>query len=222
MNTKKTYVAVGAIGIVIFNVLFFLFKPSELHSGAWISFVSINIALVVLTLLPIVEGDYSRANMKYSTVFLALILCIVTLVVGIGIIAINPEGAKWAIAIHVVFFGIFAALLLTNKTANDVTESAVQEIEAGRDYTRGLARNIKTLSNYTNDSEINKRIEKLYDIIHSSPVRSNEAARQLESELFIAVEDLKMNLSSLPTDKAITEIEMIIEMANERNEIVRR
>ena len=69
----------------------------------------------------------------------------------------------------------------------------------------------------TADKALKKKIEKAYDFLHSSQVKSNGSVRDYEMTVIDLIEVLEGNVSRNDVVAANTTLEKIMKNANERN-----
>lgn len=70
--------------------------------------------------------------------------------------------------------------------------------------------------------KLNRKIEKAYDIINSSPTKSNSNVIELEDEIRIKTEYLETDLIDNNLIEANIMIDKIIKLSNQRNEILKK
>ena len=75
--------------------------------------------------------------------------------------------------------------------------------------------------NQVEDKNIKKKVEKAYDTLHSSPVRSNNTARDYELTVMDLIEVLEQNIERDDLIAASTTLDKILKNADERNRRVR-
>ena len=77
-----------------------------------------------------------------------------------------------------------------------------------------------TVSNDTNsisDKQLRKKVEKLYDLLHSSPAKSNNSVRDYELTVLELIDALEGNIDRNDISEAETTISKIERSASERN-----
>lgn len=142
---------------------------------------------------------------------------IVELVIGIIFIMTAMESYKMALIVQVIIAAVYLFVLISNIMANDVTAEAVERQELQVQYLKEASMILKGLMGQVTDKTANKKIEKVYDLIRSSPAKSDRSVADLEGRI---IEELG-NLQSIaeqgnPEDIVIC-ADKIYRLANERN-----
>ena len=141
----------------------------------------------------------------------------IELIVGVLFILHSSESYKAAFLVQLFITGIYAILLFSNMIANERTAGAEEKRQYEIAYIKKAASEIESIMDEIKDRETKRKIEKVYDAINSSPVKSNTNLMAFESQLVAGITDLK-NIIGTNNRKAIAlKIESILAMVNERN-----
>lgn len=99
-------------------------------------------------------------------------------------------------------------MLISNLIANENTADSIEKHENEVDYIKTTASRAKALMGSSSDKKANKEIEKLYDLIRSSPTKSHSTVKNLEIQALNKVSDLEQAVD-------INDINLIIAISGE-------
>lgn len=101
--------------------------------------------------------------------------------------------------------------------ANEYTADNNVRHELELQYVKTCSAQLKGIMNQVEDKNTKKKIEKAYDTLHGSPVRSNNAARDYELTVMDLIEALEQNIERKDLIAASTTLDKILKNADERN-----
>ena len=222
MKKKVPYIIIYLVFIVVFNVVFFLFKPEECYAAIWISYSFINLAYAAVIITQVVDNSDKEITLKLSSYLISVIYFVVTLIIGIVFILINPEGYKLALSSQIVLLGAYLIILISNLITNKKIVESLEEPDLNRNYVKGVTAVIKAILIDECDEAVITKLNHLYDIVHSSQIRSNADAMKIESEIENRILVLERNISVMDITDQIMEIEQLISLAKKRNILIKR
>jgi hypothetical protein len=141
---------------------------------------------------------------------------IVELVAGVTLILIAPETVKVTTIIQVILAAVFLAWLLAHLIVNEHTAENVERHEVELQYVKKSSSILQSVLGRITDKTAAKRIERLYDLIHSSQVKSNSNVRSLEEEIINEIRRLN-NIGQNETEQIVATADKIYQLAEERN-----
>ncbi|MBE6601351.1 MAG: hypothetical protein E7637_02445 [Ruminococcaceae bacterium] len=210
-----------AIFPFLFNVIFFAFGGTHHPASVWISYAWIHVAYLIMIATPLLSGKaksamiYNFATGQISTLYFG-----VELIIGLIFIFIGVNSVKVPIIIQLIpfclFLLIFLSILLHNEHSADNEKRRMVEIA----FIKSAASQTKILMEHTSDPTLKNKIEKIYDLIHSSPSRSNPSAKALETNVMMMLNDLELLLEENKLDDANRLIGKIHYTMEKRNQIV--
>ena len=153
---------------------------------------------------------------------ISVIYFVVTLIIGIVFILINPEGYKLALSSQIVLLGAYLIILISNLITNKKIVESLEEPDLNRNYVKGVTAVIKAILIDECDEAVITKLNHLYDIVHSSQIRSNADAMKIESEIENRILVLERNISVMDITDQIMEIEQLISLAKKRNILIKR
>lgn len=181
MNRKAIlWMLLDLIFLVVFNIVFFVVGGGERHASVWISYAFIHFAYIMAVATPYITKNSKQAVFGYSVYAVSSLYFILEFVIGVIFILVNPESFKPALVVQLILAAIYLALLIIFLLANEKTDEALNKEENENSYIKSCSSRIKTLIGKLNDSACDKTLEKLYDLVHSSPSRSSASVAQIE------------------------------------------
>jgi hypothetical protein len=217
-KTKIFWYLLDSIFLIVFNLYFFLLKGIEQPASVWISYASIHLAYLMLLITPFfvrkgsVSADYGRPLFVITTSYFFL-----ALIVGVVFIAISPESITVALLVQVTIAAIFAILLLTNLIANEHTADNIERHEVELKYVKESSSKLDSLLKQISDNAIRKKVEKAYDLIHSSQVKSSIKVQTIEQDVFNEISVLTDLVKNKKFESVEDEVNKICNLAEERN-----
>ena len=136
---------------------------------------------------------------------------------GLIFIFTHPESYKAALIVQVIIAGIYAVMLISHMIANESTADSIERHEMELRYVRDASAKLKGIMDSISDKQLRKKIEKLYDLFHSSPAKSNHSVRDYELKVLELIEVLETNIDRNDIPAAEITISKIEQTANERN-----
>jgi len=124
-----------------------------------------------------------------------------------------------ALSIQLSLAGLYIIVLILNMIANKHTADAEEERQHHIDYIKNASLELKLLMDSINDKETKKKVEKVYDAIYSSPVKSHLEMDllEIESNILKSIRSLG-ELASTGNKEAINSlVNSLLSAINERN-----
>ncbi len=219
MNKKSIlFILLDLVFLVVFNTIFFAGGGIDRPASVWISYAFIHFAYLMILATPFLVGKGSSAAVfGFSLYSISAVYFFLEFVVGLVFIIIGSESYKAALVAQIVIAGLYAVILIANLIANEYTAESVERREDETAYIKEAASRIKILIGKADDKKANKEIERAYDILHSSPSRSDATVKQLETEIKNKVTELEDAVASKETELIITVAGELAAVTEERN-----
>ncbi|GHT67531.1 hypothetical protein AGMMS50239_30890 [Bacteroidia bacterium] len=212
------WLLLDSLFLIVFNLLFFMLGDSgDAKTSVWISYGFIHFAYLAMLLTPLLvrrssaEQDYGRPLYVITSAYF-----LTELVAGVTLILIAPETVKVTIIIQAVLAAVFIGWLLVHLIANEHTAAATVQREAELLYVKESSAILQSVLSRTTDKTAAKKVERLYDLIHSSPVKSTDNVCSLEQQIINEIELLN-NIGQNEIEKIIATAEKLYQLAEERN-----
>ena len=137
-------------------------------------------------------------------------------IIGLIFIFLRPETYTVSLIVQVIAALVYAAFLIPNLIANAVTDDSLRRTEEERRYVKHTSAELKEIMESATDKQLQKKLEGLYDLLHSSPVQSNEAVRGYEQTVTDLIGKLRESIynNDKSADEIIHEIEMTAKLRN--------
>lgn len=204
--------------LVIFNVAFFVLGGFEHKASAWISYGFIHFAYLMLIFThSLIRGGKSAAVFGFSLYSLSSVYFLFEFVIGFVFILVSPDSYKAALLIQLVVAGLYGIALLSNMLANEHTADAEERRQPQIDYVKKASAQLKALLESVTDKEAKKKVERVYDALYSSPVKSHPDLAQTESRILMSINDLGSAVSSGDKERIISLADSLLIAVNERN-----
>ena len=212
------YLLLDLIFIFVFNIIFFVSGGSEHEASVWIAYGFIHFSYIMLLLTGFLTSKTTNtATLTLPLYFISTIYFIVTFLVGIIFFIAHPASYKSSLIIQIIISGIYFVILITNIIANDKTAESISTHEQDLQYMKKTSAQLQSILNSATDKATRKNIERLYDLLHSSPAKSNNSVKHYEITVMNLIEELR-SLMYDGDNAAINEkIIQIEQIANERN-----
>ena len=207
----------NSIFLIIFNIIFFIGSHKNYTSSAWLSYGFIHFSYIMLLATPLFIKRKSSAILGFPLYLISSVYFIVCFIIGSFFILYHKNILKISIITYLLATGLYFIILVLNIIADNATAENTESHEFGLKYIKDSTLMLKNLSLNTNNENLRKQIEKVYDLLDSSQRKSNLAARELEFQIIDLIELLGKNISDNKIDEAYNTIDKITMAVQERN-----
>ena len=216
MDKKRfMWYLLDSIFVIVFNLFFFLLGGTEHCASVWFSYVMIHLSYGVVLVTPyLIAKDTSSTDYGRPVYVGTVAYFFVEFLIGLIFILAAPQTMTAPILVQVSILAVFAVYVLANLIANEHTAENVERHEKELEYVKQCCLKLKLLSGKTSDSQVSKKIDKAFDIINASPLKSNNSVVDVEKSVIDKISELE---TATLDETALPLIEKIIELANERN-----
>ena len=132
-------------------------------------------------------------------------------------ILVSPEGYRGAFLVQIFIAGLYGAIFISNMIANEKTADVEEKRQHQINYVKEASAKIKNLSDRIRDKETKKKVEKVYDALYSSPVKSHPDLSQIENRILLSINDLDTAASAGNKERMISLADSLLTAVNERN-----
>lgn len=223
MNKKNIlYIMLDLVFLAVFNTVFFVLSGTEHPVSVWISYGFIHFSYLMILITPLlVRKSDCYVLFGFSLQSISIAYFFVEFIVGLIFIFVENKSYKTSLAVQVIIAGIYAILLISNMIANEHTADNIGCHKDEVTYLKNAAARIKLLMDRVSDKKANKEIEKVYDLLHSSPSYSIATVKLIEEEIQNKVSELENVVATNNTMAIITISGEIINLIEERNRKIR-
>ena len=222
MNKKSIlYVLLALIFIIIFNAIFFVAGGSEHVASVWISYGFIHFSYLMILITPfLIRKSSSAVVFGISLYSISSIYFFVEFIVGTIFIIMKSESYIVSLIVQMILLGVYAILFVSNMISNENTADSIERHEEEVAYIKYVSSRVKLLVGKVVDKKANREIEKVYDLLHSSPTRSNTTAKLIEEQIECKIVILENAVFTDDIDVILSETSEIILLTEERNRII--
>lgn len=219
MSNKILRFIVSTVFIVVSNAVFFISFGLNNPKDIWLCYCFTMIAYfcVLFTSLFTKKGrsnyilGLSLYAISFYYFFLQMALC--------GFYFSHRElGYKFLLIVQIILLGLYAFVFLSNVIANNKTSEQIEKQEKEISFIKTNAAKIKALQEETDDKEISKSLERLYDLLHSSQSKSSSSVEEIERNIQQQIDRLDIGKKSELADH----IKSVERLVKERNSILQR
>lgn len=222
---KKSKILGGLIHLIVlalFNALYFGIGGTEHPASAWISYGFIHFSYLMIILTPfITQKGKDRATYASSMYTITSAYFFIELVLGGIIIIVAPEGHKFSLFSQLIVCAIYLIILFGNMMADEHTAKAVEKHEAELLYVKESCAMLKSILNDISDKQLYRQVEKAYDLIQSSQVKSDASVHSIESQVISEIDYLGSAVHYGDSTGISVAVDKIVRLANERNRRLR-
>lgn len=204
--------------LIGFNTFFFLVFGYKHPVSVWIAYGCIHFAYLMLLANPLFVRKSSRAYLFAGTLyFITKTYFGIELVVGSLFILLSLDGYKLSLIVQLLLLFAYLTVFYVYMIANEHTADSVKRQEYEVAYIKTTASRVKLLMDKMSDKSANKKIESVYDALHSSPTKSNGSVRNIEIAIVNSVADLERAVRSDSVSDVIAVSNNVISLIEERN-----
>ncbi len=225
VEMKKSKVLGSLIHLIVlalFNALYFGIGGVDHPASAWISYGFIHFSYVMVIITPyITQKGKDRATYAASMYTITSAYFAIELIVGAIIIIVAPEGHKFSLFSQLIMAAIYLIILFGNMIADEHTAKSVEKHEAELIYVKESCSMLKAIMSDISDKQLYRKVEKAYDLIQSSPVKSATNVLSLESQVISEIDNLGLAVRNDDATAISASADKIVRLANERNRFLR-
>jgi len=165
----------------------------------------------------LIPAGKSVAVFKASIFAISLAYFLTQLVTGVTFILIAPEGYKIAFVVQLCIAGLYGVVLVLHMIANEWTAGAEKKRQVQISYIKDASLTVKGLLDSINDKEAKKKVERVYDALYSSPVKSHPDLEDMEYRIQSSIRALGDAVASGNKDNIMAAAGSLEAAINERN-----
>jgi len=221
-KTKVLWFILNLIFLAIFNVIFFLAGGVEHNVSVWISYGFIHFAyfMLLITAKLITKGK-SAAVFGFSLYSISAVYFLVEFITGVIFILIAPEGKTVSLLTQLCIAGLYGIILISNMIANEYTAEAEEKRQPQIAYIKDASVKLKCLLEIISDKEMKKKVERVYDAIYSSPVKSHPNLARMENHILESINNLESAVKTENKESIISIVNSLLFSINERNNFLK-
>ena len=169
----------------------------------------------------ITQRGKNRATYITSMYAITSAYFFIELVAGIIIIIISPEGYKFPLFGQLIVAAVYLIVLFGNMMADEHTAQAVEKHEVELIYVKESCSMLKAILSDISDKHLYRQVERAYDLIQASPVKSAASVHSIESQVINEIDNLGLAVRNGDAVAISGIADKIARLANERNRLLR-
>lgn len=221
MIRKATSFFASLIFLVVFNIIFFWVGGFNHTVAVWIAYGMVHLTYLMFIATPLFTPHTKHfVELGAPVSMLSFASFIINFIISLIVFIVKPQGFKFVLIMYIIIFAIYLVLFFFLLSVNDHTASMERRRKNEISYIQTYASRIKLLIGKLPDDSVNKKIEEAYDILHSSPTKTVEAAKTIETTIVMKIGELEgavINKEPETAKKLATEI---IYLTEERTRIL--
>jgi hypothetical protein len=207
-----------SIFLIIFNALFFVLGGSEHNVSVWISYGFIHFAYLMLLLTPKLTREVKSTGVLGLSIYgISSTYFLIELITGVIFILVAPDNFRAALVVQLCIAGLYSIILVSHLIANERTADAVEKRQAQIEHVKNASVKLKLLIERINDKQAKKKVESVYDALHSSPIKTHPHLVQLETQILMSINELEDAVSVGNNESIISLAGALLSSVNERN-----
>ena len=183
-----------------------------------ISYCFIHFAYLMLITTPLLIRKSKSAHVfGYSLYTISAVYFLIQFIIGIIFIIISPKSTTIAFLIQLCIAGLYGIILIANLIANEHTANAEEKRQHKIAYVKDASAKLKILLENISDKEAKKQVERVYDAVYSSPVKSNQNLAIIEYNIIESINKLEDEIYAKNNENIVTLAKLLLNEINERN-----
>lgn len=212
------YAALESVFILVFNIVFFVLGGIKHPLSVWCPYLFIHFAYLCAMVTPfLIRKNTRKTVLGLSLYAVSGVYFFLEFVVGLVFIVIKMDSLKIPFVVQVILAGIYVVMLLVNMIANEHTGDSMAKREMEIAFIKTASSRVKGMMGKSEDKKINKSLEKLYDLLHSSPSHSAPEVKGYEEEAMKMLDVLEGSIATNNPDIICATASSIIAVVEKRN-----
>jgi len=217
-KTNMLWMVLGLIFPVVFNLMFFLAGGADRRTSVWISYGCIHFAYLMVLLTPVlIRKDKSSVVFGFTLYATSICYFLVELAVGGLFILIPWFGTKTTVVIQSLMTGLYGVMLIAHLIANEKTADAQQARQVQIDYIKQASMRLKLLLDRIQDRDAQRKVERAYDALNSSPVKSYPDLERMEKDILSTIDAIDNAIAANNKATILSLADSLLRAITERN-----
>jgi len=221
MKNKILNILIALIFLAVFNACFFTLI--DIYSKTrWICYAAVHVAYLLFFVstqsIPKVKGGNVHGYPKIATAWSYLF---VTLLVGIIIIAVNPDSTAWPLVIFVIITGMYLLIYALLMKAEEHSIAADREDARNLYFIRDCSEQLSEIMRQLAGANRKKLVEQAYDAVRNAQVTSIPEAAGVEQKILSKIAELSAALAASPGAEPAPLAGEIIALVRQRDSLIR-
>lgn len=218
MKKSILRILLGFVFLAVFNIVFFVVGGTEHPASVWIFYGFVHFSYLMVIITPfLVRKSSSAAVFGFTLCSVSKLYFLGEFVIGLILVLVKKESYKVSLTVQIIMAGIYAVLLIANIIANEDTADSIERHERENAYIKSAASRVKLLMGKSSDKKVNRAVERVYDLLHSSPSRSSITVENEEAGIVDRIAILERAVAGGSGTDVIAVSDEIIALIEERN-----
>jgi hypothetical protein len=219
MKLKGLHLLLNCIFVIVFNVVVFMIFQTFTVTF-WVAYGFIHVAYLMAVISSYVRPKgRSSAVLGYPLASISWTYFLVEFVLGTMFLIFKDASFKISFIPQFVLFGIYVSLFISNILANRATSDEERQGSQNNLYIKQAASEVNLMMNQAADAALRKKLERIYDSLMGSQIRSNPALRDIENKIMINIGNLRESVREnnyIKANSAIVTLQGLIDDRNSR------
>jgi hypothetical protein len=169
----------------------------------------------------LIRRGKSAAVFGFSLYSISSVYFLVEFVTGIIFIIVSPESFQAALLVQLSIAGLYGIILVSHLLASEYTAEAEEKRQSQIAYIKDASVKVKGLLESMSNKETKKTVERVYDALYSSPVKSHPDLEQKENRILQSVKELERAVVAENKEDVIPVANTLLSLINERNHLLK-
>jgi hypothetical protein len=176
----------------------------------------------MLLLTPVlIRSGKSKTVFGFSLYSISATYFLIEFVTGILFILSAPENYFAALSVQLCVAGLYGIILVGNMLANEYSAAAEEKNQNEIRYIKDASAKLKSILETISDKEVKKKVERIYDAVYSSPVKSHPNLTQLEKSILRTINELEIQVRADNKDDILSLANFLLTSVDERNNLLK-
>lgn len=219
INMKKNILTIllDSVFVIAFNICFFVNSGFYHSYSYWICYALVHFSyLMVLLASAIEEKGKTSYFSKLTASFVSIVYFLLELILAIVFFSTKTDNPKLIISIQTILTAIYLIVFISNIFANSNIAKKQSSFDVQNNFIKIISLKAKSLESVASGKSLKNKLNNLYYLIHSSPIKTCDEVSTYENKIQKLLEDLE-NLVTKNEANASDKIIEIVEMLNKRN-----
>lgn len=218
MNKKSIlWILLDLIFLIVFNTVFFVVE-GDYNSSVWISYCFIHLSYLMVVSTPFLVRKSSVSSVfGISISSISSAYFFIEFITGLIFILVKDKSYKASLIVQIIIAGIYAVILISTLLANESTADSKEQHENEVAYIKQASSEVNLLLDKTDNIKVKKQIEKVYDVLNSSPTKSDSSVKIIEQTILEEINNLKVMLNIGDESSLVLKINDLLSLIEERN-----
>jgi len=223
MKSKRLSWIISALAfLVVFNAAFYILGGINQNASEWISYCFVHLSFLLLLVSSLfIEKGNSGAVFRYSINTISGIYFFIELIIGEMFILLALPNYKAAFLTQLGLLALYAVILVAFISTNKKTASSETKRQNEINFIKYTSARLEQSFETISDNTARKAVEKLYDVLSTSPVKSQDSLLELEMKIRDLVERICAAAKEGDNENVVALAQTALSEVNERNRLAR-